>query len=145
MTKYFPALTVFGLVLAIALSGPVQAGKKGYWTWTDQKGNPQYADLPPEGVDAVFVEKNTLNSAVSEGVQTGSQNDDGAAASGPQAIEGIAAKDPEICQQAKNNLAALESARVRITDPDGSKRFLTEDEKAAQRERAQKFIDLNCE
>jgi hypothetical protein len=147
MNKDFPLLKMLVLVLVIALSHTAQASKKGYWTWTDGKGDPQYSDRPPEGVDAVFVEKNTTSSPLSS---TSASNTEEASASGeeqssgPKTMEGLAAKDPEICRQAKSNLAGLKSARVRITEPDGSQHYLTEEEKAAQRERNQRLIDLNC-
>jgi hypothetical protein len=143
MTKDFPLLKILVLVLVFALSHTAQADKKGYWTWNDSKGDPQYSDRPPEGVDAVFVEKNTSNSAVSPPYQGQAANGE-EKTSGPETMGALPTKDPEICRQAKNNLTNLRSARVRITEADGSKHFLTEDEKAAQRERNQRLIDLNC-
>jgi hypothetical protein len=146
MNKDFPLLKMLVLVLVIALSHTAQAGKKGYWTWTDDKGDPQYSDRPPEGVDAVFVAKNTTNSAVSSPYNAASDKDGTASAAGGSQgqMEAVYNKDPAICEQAKNNLAKLKSAKVRITEPDGSKHYLTEDEKNAQRERNQRIIDLNC-
>lgn len=143
MNKGFPLVKILGLVLVIALSHSVQAAKKGYWTWDDDKGNPQYSDRPPEGVEAVFVEKNTANSAVSAPYESTARTSNGEAAD-PQTMEGLAPKDPAICEQATNNLSALKSARVRITEADGSQHYLTEDEKKEQRERYQKLIDFNC-
>jgi hypothetical protein len=149
MNKDFPLLKMLVLVLVIALSHMAQANKKGYWTWTDDNGDPQYSDRPPEGVEAVFIEKNTTNSATSSPYESSSAKSEGEGegeeqSGGPKTMEGLAAKDPEICRQAKNNLAGLKSARVRITEPDGSQHYLTEEEKAAQRERNQRLIDLNC-
>ena len=91
----------------------------------------------------MFVEKNTANSAVSDPYESNPASGE-AKSSGPKKMEGLADKDPEICRQAKNNLAGLRSARVRITEADGSQHYLTEEEKKEQRERAQKLIDLNC-
>lgn len=145
MIKDSPLLKMLLLVLVIALSHTAQAGKKGYWTWTDDKGEPQYSDRPPEGVDAVFVEKNTTSSAVSSPYQgSNPESEDKEPSSGPKTMEGLPEKDPEVCRQAKSNLAGLRSARVRITEADGSQHYLTEEEKAEQRERTQRLIDLNC-
>jgi hypothetical protein len=147
MNKDFPLLKMLVLVLVIALSHTAQAGKKGYWTWTDDKGDPQYSDRPPEGVDAAFVTKNTTNSDVSapyESSSAESKDDSEDQSSGAQTMEGMAEKDPDICRQAKSNLAGLKSARVRITEADGSQHYLSEEEKAEQRERTQRLIDLNC-
>lgn len=143
MSKDFPLLKMLVLVLVIALSHTALAAKKGYWTWTDDNGDPQYSDRPPEGVDAVFIEKNTTNSAISAPYEGQAANGEGKS-SGPGKMEAMAAKDPEICRQAKNNLAGLKSARVRITEPDGSQHYLTEDEKIEQRDRTQRLIDMNC-
>ena len=147
MIKDFPLLKILVLVLVFALSHTAQAAKKGYWTWNDSKGDRQYSDRPPEGVDAVFIEKNTTNSAVSapnEGSNAASESAGADQNPGPQTMEGMPAKDPDICRQAKSNLAGLRSARVRITEPDGSKRYLTEEEKTEQKERTQKLIDFHC-
>ena len=59
-------------------------------------------------------------------------------------MEVMPEKDPALCEQAKNNLKALEGARIRITEPDGSKRLLSEDEKEGQRANARKFIKVHC-
>ena len=147
MIKDFPLLKMLMLVLVIALSHSAQAGKRGYWTWTDGKGDPQYSDRPPEGVDAVFVEKNTTKSPSSSPYQGSSADGEDATSeqpSGPKTMEALPEKDPEICRQAKSNLAGLRSARVRITEADGSQHYLTEEEKAEQRDRTQRLIDLHC-
>jgi esterase/lipase len=108
----------------------------------DDKGSPQYSDHPPEGVDAVFIEKNTTSSPTSSYQKNADQAVD--ENGDPVKMEVLAAKDPVICEQAKANLSALQSARVRITNADGSQHYLTEDEKAEQRDRAQRLIELNC-
>lgn len=142
MSKDFFLFKLLGLVLIIALSNTAQAGKQGYWTWTDEKGNPKYSDRPPEGVDAVFVEKNTTSSPTSSAYDSGSQAAD--QASNPDKMEVFPAKDPSICEQAKANLSALKSARVRITEADGTQHYLTDEEKKEQRDRAQRLVDMNC-
>ncbi|MFT5579087.1 MAG: hypothetical protein ACI9WS_001845 [Paraglaciecola psychrophila] len=53
-------------------------------------------------------------------------------------------KDPALCRQAKHNLTALDGIRVRMTDTDGSKRFLTEQGRAGQRANARRFSKIKC-
>ena len=145
MIKDLPLLKMLVMVMIFALSHTAQAGKQGYWTWTDGKGDPQYSDRPPEGVDAVFIEKNTASSAVSSPYEDSNPDSEGQEqSSGPKTMEGLPDKDPEICRQAKSNLAGLKSARVRIVEADGSIHYLTEEEKTEQRQRTQRLIDLNC-
>ena len=120
MNKDFPLLKMLVLVLVIALSHTAQAGKKGYWTWTDDKGDPQYSDRPPEGVDAIFVEKNTTNSAISSPYNAASDKDGTASAAGggkQGEMEAIYTKDPAICEQAKNNLAKLKAPKSGLQNP----------------------------
>ena len=145
MIKNFPLIIkILGLSLIIALPNMAQAAKSGYWSWNDDKGNPQYSDRPPEGVNAVFVEKNTTNSPVS-GPYQGASNSGNEQSGNSGTMEALPNKDPSICAAAKSNLANLQSARVRITEADGSQHYLTEDEKTEQRERAQRLIELNCD
>jgi hypothetical protein len=54
-------------------------------------------------------------------------------------------KNPAYCDQAKANLDTLNSAaRVRIRDPEGEIRYLTEEEKDIQRRKANDMIAVHC-
>jgi hypothetical protein len=124
----------------------MQAGVAGHYRWVDENGTVKYADRPPEGINAEFI-KFASTKHSKPGQQATSQDSDGndsEAASGPRRLETLPAKDPELCKQAQRNLKALEAARIRITEPDGSKRVLNEDEKEEQRENARKFIKVHC-
>ena len=123
----------------------VAAGDAGHYRWTDENGVVKYADRPPEGVEAEFIKfASTKHSKPSTPAATTQPATDSAAADAPATMEGLPAKDPKLCKQAQNNLKALDSARIRITEPDGSKRLLNEEEKEAQKENARKFIKVHC-
>jgi hypothetical protein len=136
------------LIVSLVLSSPIilHAASDGLYRWVDEGGNVKYSDHPPTGIEAEFIKFSTGQSH-----KPATPSKDGEAqpetASNPQLpakMEVMPAKDPKLCAQAQQNLKALEGARIRISEPDGSKRFLTEEEKEDQRENARKFIDINC-
>lgn len=138
MTNVLQALFIcVGIIASLTL----QAEQNGIYRWTDNNGVTQYSDRPPEGVESMFVKTSTGKRApATEPEPTTTASEDNA----PQTMEVMPEKDPALCKQAQQNLKALESARIRITEPDGSKRIITEEEKEAQRENARKFIKVHC-
>lgn len=129
-----------GLLAATSM----QAGPSGHYRWIDENGTVKYADRPPEGVEAEFI-KFASTKHSEPGKPAAPQASEGDAASkAPRKLETLPAKDPELCKQAQRNLKALEAARIRITEPDGSKRVLNEEEKEEQRANARKFISVHC-
>ena len=59
----------------------------------------------------------------------------------------VVKKNPESCARATANLETLNtSARIRIRDPEtGELRFISEDEKELQRQKAVETIRVHCE
>jgi hypothetical protein len=132
---------IFGLIS----SAPLQAGESGTWRWKDENGTVKYADKPPEGIEAEFIKFSApKHGKAGSEAKVENTKDEIAESKGPQKMEGLPAKDPALCKQAQRNLKALEAARIRITEPDGSKRLLNEEEKEEQRENARKFIKVHC-
>ena len=136
------------LITAAALSTPLtlNAAPTGHYRWVDENGAVQYADRPPTGVKAEFIKfastgssKSTADSEAADTEGNGEKT-----ASLPDALEIMPEKDPALCSQAQSNLKALDSPRIRITEADGTKRFITEEEKEDQRANARKFIEINC-
>ena len=143
-------MTFSGLVLlaGILLSSMATAAQEGIYRWKDQNGNLKYSDIPPAGVEAEFIPTDVSRRGSSPEPSEAAQQATGNQAAAPLngEMEVLPPKDPALCQQAKSNLDALaNSPRVRITEPDGSQRFLTEDEKEGQRELARKSIKVHCE
>ena len=129
--------------LGILMTSAIHAASNGHYRWTDSAGTVQYSDRPPEGIDAEFIQ---FSGTATTKRQT---NDDGneeppAVAEGQATLQVIPEKNPQLCQQAQGNLKALAATRIRITEPDGSKRILSEDEKKQQRDNANKFIEIYC-
>ncbi len=131
------------LILGISASLSLQADQNGYYRWTDENGTVQSSDHPPKGIESEFIK---FTSPQGSSSSKNKKNTD-QAQSTPKIyseMEVVIEKDPELCKQAQNNLKALESARIRITEPDGSKRILTADEKELQQDNARKFIKIHC-
>lgn len=150
MMKKTSYVLIATLLTGFALSA--LAAKQGLYRWYDENGQPQYADRPPVGVQSEFIESaysgtgkedspSTTNTEVTAKEKTSGSFDEQ-----PKSLEIVPPKDPAICKQAQDNLRALTGTpRVRITEADGTVRFLNEEEKEAQRERARQFIKLNCD
>lgn len=133
------------LGIGIFAATAINAGEAGHYRWTDENGTVKYADRPPEGVEAEFIKfASTKHSKPSTSADAGQPATEQATADAPVTMEGLPAKDPKLCKQAQSNLKALNAARIRITEPDGSKRLLNEEEKESQKENARKFIKVHC-
>lgn len=144
------------LGLAVSIDGYANP-KAGLYRWYDESGTVQYSDRPPEGVEAELVTeyggvltgpgKKAAAATPAPKTTAGDTSPEPAKAEGlpeGQEMEVLPEKDPALCEQAKKNMEALKGARIRITEPDGTKRLLNEDERDTQKANAQKVIDLNC-
>lgn len=131
------------LILGLSLS--TQAGPNGYYRWTDENGVVKNADIPPEGVDATFIRFSVQKASKTDGTKVGKNGTGKTDQADLGDLEILPEKDPALCKQAQRNLKALEGTRIRMTEPDGSKRLITEDEKETQRSNARKFIKLHCD
>ncbi len=143
-----PLIAIQALIMTLGLSAALslQAGQNGHYRWKDENGTIQYADRPPEGVKAEFIKfAGAKRSKAASENEKGGTDEAKPESTTFDEMEILPKKDPQLCQQAQKNLKALKAARIRITEPDGSKRFLTEDEKEGQRENARKFIKLHCD
>jgi hypothetical protein len=149
--------TIRTLLLAISLatfslfSSVGFAAEEGYYKWTDEKGQPHLSDrLPPSGTTYEFVAKDgSMRRHVSTEEAKVSATPKPVAPPPPKEPisedAGAVVKNPAYCDQAKANLDTLNSkARVRIRDADGNIRFLTEEEKEPQRQKARDLIDVHC-
>ena len=133
-------------IICLSLSSAIvlEASQKGYYRWTDENGVVKSADTPPEGIESEFIKFTTRKSSKNSETDTEKQAEIEKNATVYDKMEVLPEKDPALCKQAQGNIKALEGARIRITEDDGSKRILTEDEKETQRENARKFIKIHC-
>ncbi|MDX9873413.1 MAG: DUF4124 domain-containing protein [Spongiibacteraceae bacterium] len=139
------------LLAAVALMTTATAqAASGYYRWTDDSGKVQFTQQPPAGRPYQFIRTSTGTAESAAGTATPAARepaDDAAAASQPiTAFQGIPARDPAQCAQARSNLEVLNSsARIRGQSADGEMRYLTPDEIETQRKLAQEAADIYCE
>lgn len=149
------SLPLFCLIATLGiLAGTVQATDEIY-KWVDEDGVTHYSARPPEGVeyqrmttDADRATARTGASSTREGERP--EEDDRATGDLPQLAE-IAAEEPdpelvaERCEQARNNLNWLtQRTRISVEGEDGELRRLSEEERQAQIQENQAFIDEWC-
>ena len=141
-----------GLVGLLAVAS-VQAGT--LYRWTDERGNPVISDRPP----AVGTPYITLDGA-RYGVKSSSaartpkpmptQQAESVKAGADRSGDGTeqamkTEQDPKLCDQAKDNVFKLETfPRIRITDDDGSVRFMTDEERKDKLASARKDEAAAC-
>jgi len=146
-------LLISGLCAALFIASfNSYADKSGYYRWTDGEGKIHFTQQPPNGRASVFIKTSSgasLDSDVSLN-QSGAENSaDKIAAGGdalPEKMEVLPPKNPELCAKAKANMQSLAAngTRIRISNADGSSRFLNSEEIAEQRNRAQDVINVHC-
>lgn len=124
------------------------AAKTGYYRWVDDEGKPQFTQKPPVDRPYQFVEVSTGHSqAVGDTAPDTGNESENTAPKGTEDMEvqTAAAKDPALCAQARQNLATLGAGLIRLKQPDGSYKVLSEEDKEAQRKRAKEVADFHCE
>jgi hypothetical protein len=125
-----------------------------YYRWRDDRGRMVVSDRPPTGsIDyEVVSQQSTMIRRVQAGegavpaeVESRPGNEFEQVDTRRETMEAIA-KNPEACARAQANLETLNtSARIRIRDEaTGEPRFLSEDEKETQRQKARDIIRVHC-
>lgn len=146
-------LVALVISLGLAISLPLQAGKPGAYVWKDENGNLQYSDRPPEGQESEFRElqgiglkgtRSVDKGDGKEGEKVAEEEAEGKDKAAMKEFEVLPEKDPAICKQARDNLKALNAARIRGVDEEGNRRYLSEEEKETQRATARKLIEIHC-
>jgi hypothetical protein len=141
------------LILATALltfsSFGAHAGAVVY-RWKDAAGNPVNSDRPPpQGTDYEVISTTSSmvrpvdaqEGAVPLQVKPTANNDFKPVEADKPAVE----KNPEYCQRAKDNLLQIDShGRIRLRDDQGEVRYLTEEEKEAERKNALDAMKVFC-
>lgn len=143
--------------LCISLAWPLASTAAGtYYRWKDDRGKLVVSDRPPVD-DSITYEVVSPNSTLVRRVNPGKGavppetdprpgNEFDQVDTREEQVQ-VAKKNPEMCARAEANLETLNTAaRVRIRDEDtGQLRFLTEEEKEAQREKARSIERVHCE
>ncbi len=144
-----------GAALLIALA-PASYGDDTYYRWKDERGKMVVSDRPPTD-SSVEYEVVSQGSSLVRRVQPGEGavpaevtprpgNEFEQVDTKQEQLEAIP-KNPESCARAQANLETLNtSARIRIRDQEtGELRFISEEEKEVQREKARDTIRVHCE
>jgi len=136
---------------ALVLAGSLANAGQVVYRWKDDRGNPVNSDRPPpKGVDYEVISTqssmvrpvDSKEGAVPLEVKPSADNQFEPVDASKPKIE----KNPEYCKRAKENLATLDShARIRLRDDKGEVRFLSEEEKQVERNKALDTIKLNCD
>jgi hypothetical protein len=131
-------------LLGLLASQNVLAAK--VYTWTDNKGVVHFGERPPKDVKATLVKARTGHSdptpAPAAPAPTTGTITQAEAANNVRA----SLKDPTRCAQARENLSILNSvARIKTQDASGNSVYMTEDDKAKQREAMQAVANQACE
>lgn len=145
--------------LSLALATPALLGAAKIYKWTDAKGVTHYSEDPPPASS-----RNASEVKVPTRLPSGSQQPTTNAAKGTAAPAkkdgktgketGTATKDQaagseryaERCQKLRADQQTVQDhARIKVTDPNGESRVLSDDEKNAQLDDIQRQIKAYCE
>ena len=141
------------LALTAGAVAPRADAADTYYRWKDERGKLVVSDRPPTDPDIEYEVVSQRTSLVRR-VRPGEGAVPAEVVPRPgnrfeqvDTGEAMTEKNPEACARARTNLETLDtSARIRIRDPDtGEMRYLTEEEKVTQRERAEETIRVHCE
>ncbi|MGM0451026.1 MAG: DUF4124 domain-containing protein [Pseudomonadota bacterium] len=150
MRRLRQLLVLPAIVLALPASAEI-------YRWTDDTGETHFGANPPAGVDAKPVSTARTNTIENASRQSEDENKEEAAQEeAPSNSQGDGGQNPEDqkereeireqnCEAAREALKTLEqNARVQVME-DGERRYLSPEEKEAERERYEKIQDENCD
>lgn len=153
MVRHAPKIfTAAALVSGLLLGTMTATADTVIYRWNDEQGNPVVSDrAPPPGVE--FERITTRSSLVSPVEDTAPatpappppRSAPPAKTQPPKTEKTIFKKNPEYCAHARKNLETLQLARIRFTDENGVYRFMTEEDKEAERKNALEIIEMHCE
>lgn len=146
MNKTLLIVSLFSTLAVVSLSS--YADKSGYYRWSDDEGKIHFTQQPPNGRASVFIKTSSgtsLDSDVSTSESSAELADNGDETI-PEKMEVLPPKNPGLCTKAKANMQSLAAngARIRISNADGSSRFLNSEEINEQKNRAQEVIKIHC-
>ena len=145
------------LIVTFGLAPGLVATAGDMYRWSDNNGNPVISDRPPPlGVPYTVIDADRYgaktnavsappppNNEQAQRERSSPVGDRQGAGGGGTRVE--IEKHPELCDQARDAIFQLETfARVRVTDDDGTVRFMTDEERAKQLARAREVANANC-
>ncbi len=142
---------ILSLLIALLLPTAAFAGK--VYKWVDAQGNVQFGDQPQRDTNAeeVPIQKFTPDKTYldrMEGVKKDQEKTDKQQQEQQQdaaALEEMAKRQKEYCEQAQKNLEVLQrSPRVSMQDKDGNTVYLDSEQREAELKKNQDIIKENC-
>jgi len=143
------------IAVTVLLSAPLVHG--AVYKWQDEQGITHFSDAPPAGGRVEIVPQPRLPPAdpeaerrLEELLQSQKQEEEARQKKKREKMKAAAeqAARMETCRRAKKRLVVLESrpgSRIKITEPDGTLRRLTEEERQTRLVVVQKQIADSCE
>ena len=141
-------------LVACLLAGSAQAvADSALYRWKDSEGNPVMSDRPPPlGVqyETISTKSSIVHrvegEAPPEPVTAPAPTPEPApTASKTKAPSSLHEKNPEYCAAARKNLEVIDRApRIRMDDGEGGLRYITDEERAAQRQNNLEVIEAHC-
>ena len=136
----------FLIYLTLVVSTSLHAGD--IHKWVDENGNIFYGDTPPPETksESVAVQPAPSNPGTPlprlSPEQPGSEPSDESRADADALSDGQA---QSICEKAQNDLQVIMSSdKIMLQQPDGSSRYLSDEEIAQRRSSSQSQVDLYC-
>jgi len=130
------------------------------YRWNDGNGNPVMSDRPPPtGTPYTIIDvgrygattnvvspvTNPASNPVSAGTNREDAKDGGSMGNREVAATVRIEKHPELCTQAKEAIFQLETfPRIRVTDDDGTLRFMTDEERDQQLTTTREYAEAAC-
>jgi hypothetical protein len=145
----------FAVLLGLIVAIPASAGV--VYRWLDEQGNTVVSDRQPaSGVDFETISTSSGRAMIVPPPETPIKEDPKqpvtdaqpkpAPKSKPPGDAYTPKKDPKLCAQARGNMPILEDGpRIRFTDEKGVVRFMTDEERALEKERTADAITAYCE
>ncbi|TVZ38384.1 uncharacterized protein DUF4124 [Alteromonadaceae bacterium 2753L.S.0a.02] len=138
--------------LILLLSFAYQANAQDYYRWMGEDGVVHYGSNPPPGVEAEKIKTHggpkkapdTANNDTAPGVASETDT----ANLPPEEMERrrkVAEAQKRVCEDEKNRLEVLNKpTRIRMKQPDGSTKILSQDEVMKEIQTSKKLIEENC-
>jgi hypothetical protein len=141
-------------LIACLMAGSAQAvADSALYRWKDSEGNPVMSDRPPPlGVqyETISTKSSIVHRVEGEAPPEPVTAPKPAAQPEPAQVAGkepssLHEKNPEYCAAARKNLEVIDRApRIRMDDGEGGLRYITDEERAAQRQNNLEVIEAHC-
>ncbi|MFL0810790.1 MAG: DUF4124 domain-containing protein [Agarilytica sp.] len=138
-------LIALPIAALLASLSSIALAKGEYYRWTSDDGVVHYGARPPEGVNAELISTWGKSAGENKAPAPG-QNKEKAEAAPEEKKKQLAAARKQQCEDERQRLKALQTPgrRIRMEQPDGSVRYLSSDELAAETARSKDFVNQAC-